>query len=155
MSYLHHIFGPNRDGCKTPKIVPRAHKPICGSLTSNPRTPGLGVAPKLQKKKNQHSILVREVLPRLGSNHNHSSTTLAHLSSITAAYLVDESDNLGSTSASSYPNLNNPNLHMADPYNDRLHLSLHYIHWLSPTSTHPPGSNTTCAYLSNLEYATS
>jgi len=51
MSYLHHGFGPNHDGCKTPKLEPQAHKPIFGALTSNPRTPGLGVPPKLHKNQ--------------------------------------------------------------------------------------------------------
>ncbi len=141
MSYLQHSFGPNRGGCKTPKLGSHSHKPICGALTSNPRTPGLGVPPKLHQ--NQHSLLAREVLPRLGCNLHHLASTLAHMTSVTAAYIVDESENLSSAFASTHLNLKIPNLHRVATSKTRLPLTLHDLHWLSSTRNHPPGSTTT------------
>ncbi len=61
---------------QNPKLGFQAHKATCGTPSSKPSI--LKAWSTSQPTKNQHSLLAREVLPKLGSNHHHLMT-LAHL----------------------------------------------------------------------------
>jgi len=82
MSKIIHGFDPIYRW-KTPALSSKPTMTYYGVPSSKPQTPGLGVPPKLLK--NNHSLLVREVFPRLGSNTSSSSllATLAKLLALT------------------------------------------------------------------------